>query len=120
GTVQPQIAQVFPTLFCPSDEARGLKTSTNRAQFGGIAVGLTNYRGVSGSNWCWGDWVHTPANAPGANGNVDCNGLDNGNGLFFRRDLLYKLSITSVKDGTSNTFMIGEDIPSLNIHCGWP
>src|SRR5262249_50144272 len=22
-------------------------------------------------------------------------------------------------DGTSNTFMIGEDIPDMNIHCAW-
>lgn len=25
-----------------------------------------------------------------------------------------------ITDGTSNTFMIGEDLPALNTHCSWP
>jgi prepilin-type processing-associated H-X9-DG protein len=111
----------FPVLFCPADGAGGQRTATNRAQFAGLSTGLTNYRGVSGSNWCWGNFVHTPANAPGRNGNVDCNGLDNGNGIFFRADIRGRLnlSILTSADGTSNTFMIGEDIPELNLHCHW-
>src|SRR5262249_8884062 len=27
---------------------------------------------------------------------------------------------TDVQDGTSNTFMVGEDLPAKNIHCSWP
>ena len=29
-------------------------------------------------------------------------------------------TLASVTDGLSNTLMVGEDIPSLNVHCGWP
>jgi len=60
--------------------------------------------------------------APGANGGNDCNGLDNGNGLFFRSDDQYKKTLSAVTsaDGTSNTLMIGEDIAALDQHCGWP
>jgi prepilin-type processing-associated H-X9-DG protein len=28
--------------------------------------------------------------------------------------------MTSITDGTSNTYMVGEDIPSRNVHCDWP
>ena len=37
-----------------------------------------------------------------------------------RSDDARKLRLTGIRDGTSNTFMIGEDIPELNQHCGWP
>jgi prepilin-type processing-associated H-X9-DG protein len=47
-------------------------------------------------------------------------GLDNGNGIFFRSDYTRPLRITDIKDGTSSTFMIGEDIPAMNVHCDWP
>jgi prepilin-type processing-associated H-X9-DG protein len=29
-------------------------------------------------------------------------------------------SLANVPDGTSNTFLAGEDIPALNAHCTWP
>jgi prepilin-type processing-associated H-X9-DG protein len=45
-----------------------------------------------------------------------------GDGMFASRDDLptNKVDLTSVTDGTSNTFLIGEDIPALNAHCTWP
>jgi len=117
------ISQTFPSLFCPADNAGSKLTSTNRAQFGGygeqvFAVGLTNYRGVSGDNWCWGSYVVTD---PAGNGSLDCNGLDNGNGIFYRADVNLTLTLAKITsaDGTSNTLMIGEDIPDINIHCAW-
>jgi len=120
SSVLPVLAQTFPTLFCPADEAYGTKTMTNRANFpGGTPIGLTNYRGVSGCNWAWGNYPFNP-NIPAASGARSNNGLDNGNGLFFRSDYLYKKPLASISDGTSNTFMVGEDIPSLNVHCSWP
>ena len=81
-------------------------------------MGLTNYKGVSGSNWCWGNWPNT-----GPSGDCDCfyvNGKGKGDGMFFRSDIIYTLRFTDITDGTSNTFMLGEDIPSLNCWCAWP
>lgn len=96
---------------CPSD-ASSASARTDRANSGQLC-GSTNYRGVSGSNWCWGSYTNT-----GPSG--DCNGLDNGNGLFYRGDTLQKIKIETIQDGSSNTLMVGEDIPEINQHCGWP
>ena len=48
-----------------------------------IPAGQTNYKGVSGANWAWGDpqWHN-----PGTNGSSD--GLTYGDGLFYRGDYL--------------------------------
>jgi prepilin-type N-terminal cleavage/methylation domain-containing protein/prepilin-type processing-associated H-X9-DG protein len=120
NVVNPAVSQTFPILFCPADAASGKLTLTNRANYhNGAIVGLTNYRGVSGS--CWNhsgsSFNYVPASCSGK------NGLDDSNGIFFRRDIFampkLKLEQITALDGTSNTFMIGEDIPDLNTHCSW-
>jgi prepilin-type N-terminal cleavage/methylation domain-containing protein/prepilin-type processing-associated H-X9-DG protein len=100
-------------FFCPSDDAQSRGADNIRANLQGVMITLSNYKGVNGSNWCWGTYVN-----PGP-GN-DCEGLLRGNGMFYRRDFVKKKRISEVTDGTSNTFMIGEDIPSINAHCTWP
>src|SRR5207247_4004797 len=100
-------------FFCPSDSAINQGTRDDAADLGVLissgpvmAVGMTNYKGVSGANWAWGDpqWQN-----PGTNG--QWNGLTFGDGLFYRSDFLSKKRLTDIADGTSNTFMVGEDIP---------
>ena len=104
--------QQIKTYLCPSDDS-SQDPRTDRANTGGYACGSTNYKGVSGNNWAWGNITNT-----GYTGNN--NGLDVGNGMFYRSDDARKLKIDQLKDGTSNTLMIGEDIPERNVHCGWP
>jgi prepilin-type N-terminal cleavage/methylation domain-containing protein/prepilin-type processing-associated H-X9-DG protein len=100
-------------FFCPSDDAQGQRADNIRANLQGVMITLSNYKGVNGSNWCWGTFIN---NQPGG----DCDGLQRGNGMFYRLDFQKKKRIAEVTDGTSNTFMIGEDIPSINAHCTWP
>ncbi len=108
------VAAQIPAYLCPSDGYSTQGPRTDCANFpGGTPVGQTNYKGVSGANWAWGNWTYT-----GPSGNN--NGLDLGDGLFYRSDYARKRTFASIKDGTSNTFMIGEDLPEQNVHCAYP
>jgi len=104
------------TLLCPSDNAdSSANLKTNRADLGSNSIGLTNYKGVSGANWAW---TFSVAGTGRTNG--DTNGLADGDGIFFRGDGNKKTKLTDIRDGTSNTFMIGEDLPLYNQWCSWP
>jgi prepilin-type N-terminal cleavage/methylation domain-containing protein/prepilin-type processing-associated H-X9-DG protein len=105
---------MIKTFKCPSDTTQDIRTDL--ANFpGGTRVGVTSYKGVSGGNWAWGSFAYTPPTG----GN---NGLDAGNGIFWRADYSRKLTLSQVTaaDGTANTLMVGEDIGAMNIHNGWP
>ncbi len=115
------IQTTIKTFLCPSDTYRptwtdraNLSPGTSESPAGQtFAVGQTNYKGVSGANWCWGTWTN---NGPSGN----CNGLEFGDGMFYRTDVDRPLRLEQMQDGTSNILMIGEDLPSQNAHCSWP
>ena len=110
---QALLATHINVFFCPSDTALQKKTDDIRANLQGVKITLSNYKGVNGSNWCWGTFVNNgPTN--------DCDGLLRGNGVFYRQDHAKKQRLADITDGTSNTMMFGEDIPSLDAHCTWP
>src|SRR5262249_49083003 len=92
---------VIKTFKCPSDDSLEIRTDLRNFP-SGVPVGTTSYKGVSGSNWCWGSYTNT-----GPTGT--CDGLDNGNGIFWRSDYKRPLRMVHISDGTSNTLMIGED-----------
>jgi len=107
-------ATIIKTYLCPSDgdsakafvDGRGNGTTS-------AGCGPTNYKGVAGSNWAWGAITNV-----GPSGNN--NGLDVGDGIFWRSDGQTPRTLASVTDGLSNTLMVGEDVPTRNVHCGWP
>ena len=124
-------------LLCPSDDAAGGRTG--RANFpAATSVAVTNYKGVAGANWCYGLWRNEPpgdcvpaeagkmpGGAPLEPPRLDHRpyrdgGLDNGNGLLWRSDVIRRLRLSDVRDGTAHTLMIGEDVPDLNVHNAWP
>jgi prepilin-type N-terminal cleavage/methylation domain-containing protein/prepilin-type processing-associated H-X9-DG protein len=105
----------IPTYLCPSAATQAPRTDA--ADLGSTPIGNTNYKGVSGMNWQWGDGRWNPL--PGPNNNL--NGLAAGDGMFFRGDGNKILSLASVVDGLSNTFMAGEDVGGIrNQWCSWP
>jgi hypothetical protein len=112
-------------LRCPADPDYRQNLWTDRADInnpnglGGCAI--TNYKGVCGQNWAWGSpgsvVAASSAVYPGAN-----NGLEQGDGILFRSmgtsagGTPKSFTFNSITDGSSNTFLIGEDLPS---HCLW-
>jgi prepilin-type N-terminal cleavage/methylation domain-containing protein len=121
GSVQPNgtftSAGLIQILSCPSDP-EGYRVWTERANTGSHPIGTTNYKGVAGSNWAWGDARWNNVTSLGFNN----NGLDNGNGFFFRSDAVNNpnMNLNGIRDGLSNTFMVGECLPVKDYHTGWP
>jgi len=110
------IATVLPMLTCASDQTLP-RTRTNSADLSGVLVAVTSYRGNAGANW---GADHYPDEAafstayvnPAVDGSK--NGLENGDGLFWRGDLRKgTMRLAEIADGTSNTYLIGEDVPEL-------
>jgi prepilin-type N-terminal cleavage/methylation domain-containing protein/prepilin-type processing-associated H-X9-DG protein len=110
---QTMLATGVPVFWCPSDNAQDLNPSLNRANLQGVPIATSNYKGVSGQCWCWGTYTN---NCTGK-----CNGLNTGDGVFCRDiNTQPATRLIRIRDGTSNTFFLGEDIPQIDAHCSWP
>jgi len=115
----PWVAQqVIPTLVCPSEPSeRGpVGNRADRTQFNQRYT-RTNYKGNMGANWHVGNFqtVGTPY---GIGRNGSANGLDDGNGPFFRAYNVRECStrLASISDGLSNTVLFGEQVGEF---CNW-
>jgi prepilin-type processing-associated H-X9-DG protein len=92
-------------LQCPSDgSVRQLLTTQN--QWSGIPVAATSYKGVIGDARMGSAWTGSP----------DCHTRARCPGIFWRHNYVYTVSIDDIRDGTSNTLAIGEDVPEMNQH----
>lgn len=110
-------------FLCPSDDSSWSGPRTDAGNLSGFPVGQSNYKGVSGANWGADSSLGLPTiitNWPNRGTNGSYDGLDNGDGIMFRSDYRIPTRIADIKDGSSNTFMLGEDIPTLNQYCSWP
>lgn len=101
-------AQSIPTYLCPSDQMSSLKTFNQMSRYAGgstYLVGLTSYKGVLGSNFNYGDFANaTPSFT------YTGDGFWGANGLFSLHVWKTPITLVGITDGTSNTFMVGEDI----------
>jgi prepilin-type N-terminal cleavage/methylation domain-containing protein/prepilin-type processing-associated H-X9-DG protein len=122
GAAQAGIATIIPLLLCPSDGTEHSNPATDWANIAGISMGLTNYKGVSGCNWGYNTnstfTTAFPVSDPTIVGANAEDGLDHGNGMFYRTDGHRKLTLEGITDGTSNTLMVGESMHSIDQHCG--
>ena len=112
------ITQVVKLYLCPANPSSSQGTLSGRADIGGTAA-VTNYKGCIGSYWGNGEarWINLPASlTPFPQWQW---GLAIGNGIFYRGDIIRHLTTLGVTDGTSNTFMIGEDLPGSTIWNAW-
>ena len=105
-------ATQIKTFLCPSDPSNTVARTDRFNGSTSLGAGNTNYKGVAGNNWAWGSFPNT-----GPTGNS--NGLDVGNGMFYRSDNNRALTLIGVTDGLSNTLMVGEDLAAFNTHCAW-
>jgi prepilin-type N-terminal cleavage/methylation domain-containing protein len=111
-------------LTCPSD-ITSTRLRTNGANLGTAVV--TSYKGVSGDNWgtdffgVTADQSFSTAYRNPTTGTArQQNGLEWGNGIFWRADVRSgPMPLTSITDGTSNTLMIGEDMGVFNRWNEW-
>jgi prepilin-type N-terminal cleavage/methylation domain-containing protein/prepilin-type processing-associated H-X9-DG protein len=101
--------QVFT---CPADNSLSLSPSLTRANLEGQPIATSNYKGVSGDCWAYGAYVNQAGECAGL------DGLTGGDGVFIR-DNTRTLTMERITDGTSNTFLAGEDIPEIDAHCAW-
>ena len=128
-SVSELMATQLEVIQCPSDPSSALMR-TDFWQWAGISVSPTSYKGVIGDTYLGeGDPVSSSdfnnddsdENASGRIYNKDPNDRDchdgtRCRGIFFRNTWLRPIKISSIIDGTSKTYMIGEDIPELNLH----
>jgi len=118
------IAYAEPPLFyCPSDPFSRSGPLDDRPGMLGLPIGLTNYQAISGANW-GGDasqsksHIKTMWRNKGTNGSYD--GLENGDGMMHRSDYRRPRTTADIRDGLSNTFVLGEALPAANDRISWP
>lgn len=103
--MQTQVA----IFHCPSDgSSRGL--STQQFQWEDIPVAMHNYKGVIG------DTIIGELFGSIHSGSPDCHMRGKCPGLFFRTTYAEPQSFVLVRDGMSNTLMVGEDVAEQNAH----
>jgi prepilin-type N-terminal cleavage/methylation domain-containing protein/prepilin-type processing-associated H-X9-DG protein len=110
-TARPSVTTPLALFRCPSDTYPSPIT-TLQFQWDPKPVAVTNYKGVIGDTQMGGTAsIHT-GTMPDCHTTVGCNGL------FYRNSYREKQRLAGVTDGTSNTLMIGEDLPEQNDHSG--
>jgi prepilin-type processing-associated H-X9-DG protein len=116
----------LPILACPSDDS--VKDFNEiQPQWSGLPGGVarTSYLGIADDTWL------EPSQAPLFSNNSslypsgiyeenptlrDCHRGTRCRGMFFRNTWLIPIKMATITDGTSHTFMIGEDVGLYNQH----
>jgi prepilin-type N-terminal cleavage/methylation domain-containing protein/prepilin-type processing-associated H-X9-DG protein len=121
SVADPAVAAAMGTVIkqirCPSDFEADTVGKTLWSQlynnFWTGPVAVTNYKGVIGYNQMNGTTTYLAVAGAGA---PDLCSTTGDQGIFFRNDYQTPITVESITDGTSNTFMIGEDLPAWNYH----
>ncbi len=99
----------LPFLMCPTDPSVQV-ISTDEYQWAGKKVALTSYKGVIGDTRMGGSSSVHQGTEPDCHNTIGCNGI------FYRNNYREPVRRKKIKDGASNTFLIGEDVPEYNNH----
>ena len=132
------MASQLTILQCPSDPEVA-QLSTVQWQWKDVPVATTSYKGVLGDTVVDGtgdpsgaesDYNNNasqfpsgiydkPGPQPGSTDPMDdrdCHNDTRCRGIFYRQTKQRPVKFSKVSDGTSNTYMIGEDLPNYNLH----
>ncbi|TWT48594.1 DUF1559 domain-containing protein [Botrimarina hoheduenensis] len=127
-TIREAMGRQLNVLTCPSDESS--RPSEEQWYFVGSLVATTSYKGNIGDSILAevpGDLMgydgstaaafidpnfhtYTSVGSPNSHNTVDCNGV------LFRNSYFRPVSYRNVTDGSSNTFLIGENVVSQDFH----
>ncbi|MEX1228608.1 MAG: DUF1559 domain-containing protein [Planctomycetaceae bacterium] len=99
-----QMDVVVPVFVCPSDGNGPRLIESTSYTTGSTNVSITNYKGVMGSSWNWGAYVNNVVSYFCGDAFVD------NNGLFPLFTNMRPRRFESVKDGMSNTLVMGESV----------
>jgi prepilin-type N-terminal cleavage/methylation domain-containing protein/prepilin-type processing-associated H-X9-DG protein len=91
---------------CPSDP-NSIQPSTKQFQWDSVPVTITNYKGCEGDAWIYGRWQGNQTTYIGNSPQT---------GIIYRTTYVKPVKMSQITDGTSNTFLIGEDVPDYNWH----
>ncbi len=114
----------LPVLQCPSDESVR-EFNVDHYQWKALAGGVarTSYLGVADDTWLgeFDEFENELSQYPSGvyaedSADRDCHNGSRCRGIFFRNTWLIPIKMASITDGTSHTFMIGEDVPAFNKH----
>ncbi len=101
----------LPVLQCPSDPSV-LELSPRQFQWSNppIDVALTSYKGVIGDTRMGGASSVHQGREPDCHRGLGCPGI------FYRNNYQEPVRLAHIRDGTSGTFLLGEDVPEHNWH----
>jgi len=100
---------MLPVLQCASDSSSS-RLSTDQYQLVGVPVALTNYKGVIGDTQMGSGSSNFAGFMPDCHNTIGCRGI------FYRNNYQEPVRLAHIRDGASNTFMVGEDVPEYNYH----
>jgi prepilin-type N-terminal cleavage/methylation domain-containing protein/prepilin-type processing-associated H-X9-DG protein len=105
----PLMQTPLPLLACPSDPDAG-KPQTTIYQWENTPVTVTSYKGVLGDTRVGGDASVHQGTLPDCHRTIGCNGI------FYRNSFQEPVVIARVRDGASNTFLLGEAVTAHDLH----
>ena len=122
GQVQALMRIETTGLRCPSDNSP--TTVMDAFQFNGVEVFASSYKGCIGNS----EISQGPGNFPSSFpledpnnpgeflGRPDCHRDTSCNGVFYRNSYERPVKMRTMKDGTSKTMLVGEDVTQFNQH----